>query len=233
VGQRVVFGRSTCCVASWRGAWCGVRRCGVMCGGGGTVHMVCGGAWHGVRQHGAVRGMRPPDVGRHGVGAPCRVVVRRAVAGCTCRVIVVWHAAAGCTMPRHRRVSCYGGSCRCCMLPGVASPGCRVAARCRMPHPRAVLCCSTVPRVVSLSRIVLQCGTAHCLCVASQRTVLCHGMLWHVMLRHGGASCVTIMCRRHITSRLASCVSPSHLVSRVTLQRSAAARHATGTLLHT
>src|SRR5882757_5580173 len=32
VGQRVVFGRSTCRVASWCGAWCGVRRCGAMRG---------------------------------------------------------------------------------------------------------------------------------------------------------------------------------------------------------
>src|SRR5712671_2534349 len=243
VGQRVVFGRSMCRVASWRGAWCGVRRRGAMRGGGwhgahdvrrGVARCAaCGGAWRGVQQHGAVRGVRPPDVGRRGVGAPCRVVVRHAAVGCTCCVVVVWRAAVGCTVPRHHRASCYGGSCRRCMSPGVASPGCHVAVRCHMPHPRAVSRCSTVPCVVSLSRIVLWCGTAHCLCVASQRTVSCHGMLRRVVLRHGGASCVAVVCHRRIASRVTCRMSPSCLVSRVALQRGAAARHAAGTLLHT
>src|SRR5712671_6726589 len=55
VGQRVVLGRSTCRVASWRSA----RR--------------------GVRRRGAVRGVRPPNVRRRGVGQ--RVVFGRS----TCR----------------------------------------------------------------------------------------------------------------------------------------------------
>src|SRR5712671_4157131 len=35
MGQHVVFSHSTCHVASWRGAWRGVQRRGVMCGGHG------------------------------------------------------------------------------------------------------------------------------------------------------------------------------------------------------
>jgi len=193
--------------------------------------IVTGGAWRGVQQHGAVHGVWLPDVGRRGVGAPCRVVMRR--------------AAAGCTVPRHRRASCYGGSCHHCMSPGVASPGCCIAAQCRMPRPRAVSCCSTVPRVMSLSHVVLWRGTGTL--PVSRRSTPCRAMeccsvsCYGTVVRLVSPSCVAVasrrvshlVCRRHVALWLACCVCPSCLVSRVTLQRGAAARHAAATLLHT
>jgi len=294
---RGVRGRPTWGDVAWGSAWFSAARCvvsrhgtvrGVACGGvarcvvgGGTVAhdvrrgvawcAVCGGAWRGVQQHGAVRGVRPPDVGWRGCGvhravsscvvlqwgacaasslygvlrrgAPCSVtVVRRAAVGCMCRVVAVLHAAAGCTVPRHRRASCYGGSCRRCMSPGVASPGCRVAAggaACcvLVPCPR----CSTVPRVVSLSRVVLRRGTAHCLrcrvaaplCRAMECCgVSCYGMVARLV----SPSCIAVASRhvsrlavRRVVARMSCMPVASRL--RVALQRGAAARHATATLL--
>src|SRR5712672_3444379 len=66
-----------------------------------------GGAWHGLRRggRGVVRGVRPPDEERHGVG-------QRAVLGCsTCRV-VLWCAAAWCGVrcAAARREVAWGGA---------------------------------------------------------------------------------------------------------------------------